>query len=199
MREARNIADIARLEPDFMGFIFYERSPRFAGGMEAASLDVIPPTVGRVGVFVDASEAYIRETARKFNLGFVQLHGAEPPGLCARLRGEFGIIKAFGIGSARDLARTADYDGVCDYYLFDTLTAAHGGSGRRFDHTILASYGGCTPYIISGGLCADDAVRLAPSGDVRCVGLDINSRFESAPGVKDPARVGKFIETIKNI
>jgi phosphoribosylanthranilate isomerase len=198
MREAQNIAEVARLEPDFMGFIFYERSPRYAGEMPPESLDVLPPETQRVGVFVNASEEYILATTHRYTLDFVQLHGAESPEMCADLRAKgLGVIKAFGIASREDVESAATYNGTCDYYIFDTASATHGGTGRKFDHTLLASYRGSTPFLLSGGLGLEDAIHLTAPHPL-CVGFDINSRFETAPGIKDPEAIEQFIKTIKN-
>lgn len=197
MRDERNIAQVAALEPDYMGFIFHPGSPRFAGGLDPEALSVLGPHIGRVGVFVGAEPEYILAQAQKYALGLLQLHGDEPPELCARLRERAAVIKAFGIGSRGDLEAVQAYEGACDYLLFDTRSAARGGSGRQFDHGLLAAYGGSTPYFLSGGLSPADAVKMAAFGDARCVAADINSRFETAPGVKDAAAVRKFIETIR--
>lgn len=221
MRDPDNIAAIARLNPDFMGLIFYAPSPRYAGGLAPEALDILSPVTKRVGVFVDADEQTVRETATKYRLNYVQLHGGESPEMCASLRRDYGVIKAFGVATAADLAATQAYEGMCDLYVFDTKTPLHGGSGRRFDHSILAAYTGRTPYLLSGGITPDDADEFAASRrdtpgdtgaivasrrlasqvaqfDSRCVGFDINSRFETAPGVKDSRLVKQFIETFKN-
>lgn len=198
MRDARNIAEIASLLPDFMGFIFYEGSPRFAEALRAEELDTLSPATLRVGVFVDAGVDRILRTVEKYGLDLVQLHGAEPPEVCAAIRETVGVIKAFGIGSPADLERTKEYEGCCDYFLFDTRTPLRGGSGLKFDHDILKLYEGRTPFLLSGGLSPEDAELLASTDYSRCAGVDINSRFESAPGIKDPASINKFMETIKN-
>jgi phosphoribosylanthranilate isomerase len=200
MREERNIADVARLTPDFMGFIFYEPSPRHAGEMPPEALDSLSPATKRVGVFVNAPMDRILDAVRRYTLDLVQLHGSEPPEMCAALRANrTGVIKAFGIGGPGDVERAAAYDGTCDLYIFDTAAAAHGGTGRKFDHSLLESYRGDTPYMLSGGLGPDDAPTLASfvRKNPRCVGFDINSRFETTPGAKDPATIKQFMETIK--
>lgn len=199
MRRADNIAEVARLAPDMIGFIFWEPSPRNACHTPPEALDSLSPETRRVGVFVDASRETILDTARRYGLRFVQLHGSETPGECAALRAEgLGVMKAFGIATRDDVARTAFYEGSCDLYVFDTRTPAHGGSGVKFDHTLLAAYRGSTPWLLSGGLGPGDAPSLALIDDPLCAGFDINSRFESSPGIKDPAAVGKFILTVKN-
>jgi phosphoribosylanthranilate isomerase len=201
MREAQNIAEVARLTPDFMGFIFYERSPRYAGEMPPEALDSLSPATKRVGVFVNAPMDRILDAVRRWALDLVQLHGSESPEMCAALRVEgLGVIKAFGVGGPDDVERAAAYEGTCDLYIFDTAAAAHGGTGRKFDHSLLAAYGGSTPWLLSGGLGVDDAPTLASFArkNPRCVGFDINSRFETAPGAKDPEAIKQFMETIKN-
>jgi tryptophan synthase alpha subunit len=201
MRDGRNIAEIALLTPDFMGFIFYEPSPRNACAMPPEALDALPPETKRVGVFVDASPEYILETARRYALDLVQLHGSESPETCAELRRTLGVIKAFGIRTAADVERAAAWDGTCDYYIFDTAGAGRGGTGRKFDHRLLASYHGMTPYLLSGGLGPDDAMALVETArkDPCCRGVDINSRFETTPGVKDPDAIAKFMATITTL
>lgn len=193
-----NIAQVAGLGPDMMGFIFYEGSPRNACRMPPKAFDALEMETKRVGVFVDAPPGRIRETVRLYGLDLVQLHGAESPTTCKELRAAgIGVIKAFGIGSAGDVVRTDEYEGSCDLYVFDTRTAAHGGSGRKFDHSLLTGYMGHTSYLLSGGIGPEDGGTLAAWEDPRCAGVDINSRFETAPGVKDPEAIKKFMQTIK--
>ncbi|MDR0907129.1 MAG: phosphoribosylanthranilate isomerase [Rikenellaceae bacterium] len=197
MREPHNMAQIARLKPDYMGFIFYARSPRFVGSLPPEALDVLAPDIQRIGVFVDAPETYILDMAERYRLDGVQLHGSESPDLCAHLRQKHLVVKAFGVASEGDLRATVDYAGACDYFLFDTKTPAHGGSGQAFDHSILAAYTGDTPYFLSGGIGEADAASLREWHDDRCVGVDINSRFEHAPGVKDTEAVERFITKLR--
>jgi phosphoribosylanthranilate isomerase len=200
MREAQNISEVARLAPDFMGFIFYERSPRYAGEMPPETLDALPSATKRVGVFVNAPKERILDAANRYALDLVQLHGAEPPEMCAALRaGGIGVIKAFGIGSREDVERAAEYEGTCDYYIFDTADASHGGTGRKFDHSLLAAYGGSTSYLLSGGLGPEDAPLFAAAAykNPHCAGVDVNSRFETAPGTKDPEAIKQFMKTVK--
>ncbi|MDR2040083.1 MAG: phosphoribosylanthranilate isomerase [Bacteroidales bacterium] len=200
MREIRNITEIARLVPDFMGFIFYVGSPRFVEDLHPLALDsTLSPKTKRVGVFVNEPEEQIEETAVKYKLDCIQLHGIEPPDFCVKLRNRYKVIKAFGIENADDLSKTNNYEGTCDHYLFDTKTSGYGGSGLKFDHRFLSMYSGKTTYLLSGGLSVEDAVSLHQIIDERCIGVDINSRFETAPGVKNPELIRKFMETIKKI
>jgi phosphoribosylanthranilate isomerase len=197
MRDPANIAAIAALNPDYMGFIFYDRSPRFAGALPPETLDGLPDSIRRVGVFVDAPMAEILDQSDRYALNLIQLHGSEAPEICAEIRRHLPVIKAFGLAEAADFNRTEAYAGSCDYFLFDTKTPSHGGSGRAFDHALLTLYTGRTPYFLSGGLAPADADRLAAVRDPRCVAIDINSCFETAPGVKDPTLVEPFLKVIQ--
>ncbi len=209
MRDAANIAAVARLDhaPDMMGFIFYGRSPRNACDTPPEALDALPASIRRVGVFVDSPLETVLATARRYKLDTVQLHGGETPAMCARLKGEgLGVMKAFGVATAADVARTAPYEGTCDLYVFDTRVpdaapgSAHGGTGVKFDHRLLEAYRGATPFLLSGGLGPEDADNAGQPAATRhplCAGVDINSRFETAPGIKNPEAVKQFIEKIK--
>lgn len=199
MRDARNIAEIAELRPDYMGFIFYKRSPRFAGGMEPDALSSLHKDTKRVGVFVDAAHDYILETAERFSLDFIQLHGDETTLQCSELRKKYKVIKAFGIGSVEDLTKVYEYEGTCDHYLFDTKTPLKGGSGTAFDHSLLTHYKGATPYFISGGIGPEDAEYAAGISIGLCMGVDINSRFETSLGIKDVKVVERFMNTIREL
>lgn len=226
MREAENIALVVECGPDMMGFIFWPGSPRCCAGLTPDALNSLGPKTARVGVFVNETPERIAETARKYGLTHIQLHGEESPEFCARLgeylgeqfgarpgeridtrSGErFGnqigtrpkIIKAFGIASARDLEKTDAYEGLCDLFIFDAKVPGRGGSGMKFDHRVLEAYSGRTPYLLSGGIGPDDTGLLHEIDDPRCIGVDINSRFETAPGVKDVRAVGEFIGTVKS-
>ncbi|MDR0688277.1 MAG: phosphoribosylanthranilate isomerase [Prevotellaceae bacterium] len=198
MREAGNIAEVARLQPDYMGFIFYERSPRFAGGLMPEALSVLPAETLRVGVFVNAEKDYILRQAARYRLDLLQLHGDETPAACAALKKSgYGIIKAFGVQSAADFGATHRYEEACAYFLFDAKTPQRGGSGKKFDHRLLASYSGKTPFFLSGGIAPEDTATVAALRLPRCAAVDINSRFESSPGVKNAAEVGRFIEAVR--
>ena len=195
MRDPDNIAKVACLKPDFMGFIFYEKSPRYAEQLRPDALNVLSGKTLRVGVFVDAEEDYIRKTTEKYQLDFLQLHGNESPETCFRLKKYARIIKAFGLKTTDDLKPITGYEGICDYYVFDTKTKIPGGSGQQFDHQILSAYEGKTPYLLSGGLSPEDKFLVANAKKL-CAGFDINSRFETAPGVKDIDLIKQFIEFI---
>lgn len=198
MRDPGNISEVAALSPDMMGFIFYSGSPRYCDGLDPEALDCLGPETARVGVFVNEAIGTIRDIAERYGLDHIQLHGDETPEACAELNDHYRIIKAFGIAGGADLHKTAPYEGACDLFIFDTKTLSGGGSGRKFDHTLLKTYAGSTPYLISGGIGPEDSELLAGLDDSRCLGVDINSRFETAPGMKDTGSVGRFINEVRS-
>ncbi len=195
--DAENARQVAALKPDMMGFIFYRPSRRNAFGLDPQAVRDLPKEIIKTGVFVDEDAAAILRTAREYGLDRIQLHGEEAPGLCRELADNgYKIIKAFGISSPEDLQATAGYVDVCDMFLFDTRTPLKGGSGEKFDHGLLQTYTGRTPFLLSGGIGPEDTV-IPASGHPLCAGLDVNSRFETAPGHKDPAALARFIAAIR--
>ena len=199
MRHADNIRQVEALGPDWMGLIFWPRSSRYVDRRP----DYLPTRARRVGVFVDQPADEIVRIARDYRLDAIQLHGHETPADLNRLRADLGtapaLIKAFSISTAADLERTADYDGAADYLLFDTKTPLAGGSGRQFDWRVLDAYHGTTPFLLSGGIGPDDTGRLAAFHHPRCIGIDLNSRFELEPGLKDIGKLKTFIKKIREL
>lgn len=203
MREADNIREVEQLPIDWMGFIFWESSKRYVAERPA----YLPERVKRIGVFVDASPAFICGKQREYGLHGIQLHGSESPEFCNSLRETFAqldtpaplLIKAFSIGSESDFRRITTYDGCCDYFLFDTPCQTRGGSGKRFDWSLLNGYWDDTPFLLSGGIGPDSVEALHFLHHPRWYGIDVNSRFESAPGVKDPGMLSAFFDQIRNL
>ena len=153
MREAANIKELAALSPDFMGFIFYPPSSRFVSTIDENTIKSIPKKIRKVGVFVNENVLKIKDIAKNFRLDVIQLHGDESPDVCMKLKSEgYVVIKAFHIASADDFSDMLDYEGTCDYFLFDTKTQGYGGSGMTFDWTFLDRYTGQTPFLLSGGI-----------------------------------------------
>lgn len=189
MRSPGNIRAVEALGPDMMGFIFYEKSPRFIEKVP----DYLPEGPERTGVFVNHSTAAVLEKAGQFGLTWVQLHGQESPEQCREIK-EAGlkVIKAFSIASEADIERTGLYEGSCDLFLFDTKTEGVGGSGRTFDWTLLDGYKGRTPFLLSGGIGPD--TDLSRFRHPMLAGYDLNSRFETGPAMKDTERLRTFIK-----
>ena len=199
MREAENIREVEALGPDLMGFIFWPKSSRFVTERPA----YLPRKARRVGVFVDEHLERVREIARDYALDFIQLHGHESPEyisslkapdrpVCGCATAALPVIKAFNIATAADLAQTEPYEGLADLFLFDTRGKSVGGNGSKFDWTVLNDYNGTTPFILSGGIGPDDAEQLRAFHHPKCTGIDLNSRFELAPGLKDITALQKF-------
>ncbi|MDR2042324.1 MAG: phosphoribosylanthranilate isomerase [Tannerella sp.] len=199
MREAGNIRAVARLDADWMGFIFYPPSPRCVPVGEASAEAVRQCTKTKVGVFVNAGAEEMLETAARYELDYLQLHGHESPALCATLR-QAGcrLIKALPVAVAADLAPAADYEPYVAYLLFDTKCDTYGGSGRSFDHRALAAYTGRTPFLLGGGLRPQSAEELLRFRHPQWAGIDLNSGFESAPAQKDVNRLEPFIHRLRN-
>ena len=198
LKQPENIARIADLKPAMMGFIFYPRSPRYAGGLDPRHVRALPAQIRRAGVFVDAKAEEILDTVRRYGLDTVQLHGEETPAFCERIRREgLTVIKAVGIAVSDDIRKTDEYHGACDLLLFDTKSPARGGTGRRFDWTLLENYRETTPFLLSGGIGAEHAEDLTAFSHPQCAGLDLNSRFETEPGVKDAEALRDFIRSVQ--
>lgn len=196
LREAANIRDVETVGADWMGFVCYPKSLRYVAGVP----DYLPRKARRVGVFVDATLVEIMTRVGQLGLDTVQLHGGESPALCRKLHSVgLRVIKAFALRRSSDLAAVVAYDGACDYYLFDTPCVGYGGSGRMFDWELLSGYGGPTPFLLSGGLRPASFSVLREFHHPCWAGIDLNSGFETAPGVKDAAALADFIEQFKKL
>ena len=193
LKDPANVAAVAALRPDLLGFIFAPRSPRYAADtLDAARLRALP--VPKVGVFVNESPDVIRRLAQQFSLDAVQLHGQEPPATCAALAAAgLPVIKAMGVGAAFDPRALDAYAPHCAFFVFDTAGPAAGGNGFAFDWTLLAAYDLPTPYLLAGGLGVADVAALRQLRLPGLAGFDFNSKLETAPGLKDPALVQQVL------
>lgn len=192
MREAENIREAEALGIDWMGFIFWPKSSRYV----AERPTYLPTRCKRVGVFVDEQIEQVRHIAEDYALDIIQLHGNESPEY-ARTLGGRTLIKAFNIATADDLSQTRPYEGLVDLFLFDTKGRAVGGNGEKFDWTVLNAYQGATPFLLSGGIGPDDAERIRAFRHPRCIGIDLNSRFEVSPAFKDVDLLREFVKNIR--
>lgn len=201
-----HIAGVAGLQPDYLGFIFWEGSPRYFDGV----LPDLPPQVKKVGVFVDAGIPFILHKIRQYGLGLIQLHGNESPGFCHELRkailagikgdNMIRIIKVFSIKDTFDFQLLTPYEEACDYYLFDTRGKLPGGNGYAFDWQVLRDYPSGKPYFLSGGISPADLPQLddflkRPEAQ-KCHAIDVNSRFELQPGLKNTELLSAFINAV---
>ena len=194
MTQADNIREAEELGVNLIGLNFYPKSPRCLCQMP----DYLPRIAQRVGVFVNQPKEEVTMYADRFGLDYLQLHGTESPGYCRTLQSYgFRLIKAFAIAQAKDLPTTQAYEGLCDYFLFDTKTPKYGGSGEQFDWTLLQYYHGETPFLLGGGINAYSAKTIRAFRHPRLAGVDLNSRFELSPGVKDVERLRKFLQELE--
>ena len=191
MREAENIRKVEALGIDVIGFIFWPKSSRCV----STRPDYLPVNAKRAGVFVNEDIEQVRRIAVDYALDIIQLHGNESPEYARNLR-NWKVIKAFNIASEEDLESTVIYDGAVDYFLFDTKGKAVGGNGEKFDWEVLASYNGQTPFILSGGIGPDDTERIQTFYHPQCIGIDLNSRFELSPGLKDITALRRFLSQL---
>ena len=192
MRDAENIRQLEALGIDWMGMIFWSKSKRYVSTPPA----YLPQHVRKVGVFVDASLDAIRQYVEDYQLDIIQLHGQESPETLKALK-PMTIIKAFNIATPEDLQKTVAYEGLADYFLFDTKGKSVGGNGEKFDWSVLDSYQGETPFLLSGGIGSEDAQDIKSFHHPKCIGIDLNSRFETEPGLKDITKLKQFLEAIR--
>lgn len=195
MRDEHNIRAVELLDIDWMGFIFYPLSSRYVG----EQLSYLPEKVTRVGVFVNEQPEIVRKRAEQSRLQILQLHGKESPAYCRELKKQgYRVIKAFGIETDQPFPteNVQRYEGSCDYFLFDTKTPMHGGSGQKFNWELLNDYRGTIPFLISGGLSPGDAEVIKAFSHPQLMGVDLNSGFETSPAVKDTTLLQTFIEQL---
>jgi phosphoribosylanthranilate isomerase len=196
LKDRDNIIAVESLQGvDFTGFIFVEKSPR-----NACSLESLPPKnegVHRVGVFLNATQEEIESKVAMFDLDIVQLHGNESPQFCRSIARSCRVFKAFGIETASDLEVLQSYDDSCEAFILDKKSPLGGGAGEKYDWSILSNYAYQTPYFLSGGIGLADVQALKQCQLPKCIGYDVNSRFESAPGNKKVDEIELFIEQIK--
>lgn len=211
MRDADNIRDISALGVDLIGLIFYPPSPRYVQQFSSGA-GIIPdyaPDMGktplRVGVFVDDMPQNIVTRVYNYKLDYIQLHGNEPRETLENLRAtidpdikpKIKIIKAISVSSAEDIKKYKEYVGAADLFLFDTKCKTVGGSGEQFDWQVLEQYDGETPFLLSGGIGPDDAERVKFFHHPQCIGIDLNSKFEIEPALKDVEKLKDFLEKLR--
>mgnify|MGYP003175732798 FL=1 len=207
MRDADNIRDISALGVDMIGLIFYPPSPRYVQQFSSGA-GIIPdyaPDMGktplRVGVFVDDMPQNIVTRVYNYKLDYIQLHGNEPRETLENLRATIDpnikIIKAISVSSAEDINKYKEYVGAADLFLFDTKCKTVGGSGEQFDWQVLQAYDGDVPFLLSGGIGPDDAERVRNFHHPKCIGIDLNSKFEIEPALKDVEKLKQFLVKVK--
>ena len=198
----KQLQQLDGLEVAFAGLVFYKKSLRYVGDkISSEELSDADLDIKKVGVFVNAEFDEIMETVEEYGLDVVQLHGDETPYLCKQISNEVETIKVFRIDDKSDTLMDfilKDYDDVCDYYLFDTAAKnGFGGTGKKFDWKQIAESKIEKPFFLSGGIGPDDAMLVKKFKHPDYYGVDINSRFEKEPGIKDMAMVLQFIHSLK--
>ena len=200
MKYQDNIIEVAEMQPNYMGFIFYDKSPRNFKG----TIPDLPKSIKKVGVFVNASLAEVIDKVNTYNLQAIQLHGEESPKFCSALRRypdfisktPIDIIKVFSIKNEFDFSILKSYESVCDYFLFDTKGKNHGGNGYTFNWSVLNNYTSSKPYFLSGGIGLEEMEKLKSfmksDASKYCKVIDVNSKFEIEPGLKDIEKLKKL-------
>jgi phosphoribosylanthranilate isomerase len=196
MREPQNIKDLSKLPIDLIGTIFYEKSHRYSANRDdtAESFANLPSSLKGVGVFVNSSLDYLEEMQEKFSLSYLQLHGSETPQFCRDASKIAPVIKAFGIKEGFDFSVLKKYEPFVELFVFDTSTKQHGGSGKKFDWSILQKYQLKTKFLLSGGIGYDDLESINEFKHKSFGGVDLNSGFEIKPALKNTDLISQFLE-----
>ena len=198
----KQLQQLDALNIDYAGLIFYKDSPRYMGGkITGKQIKDADFDIKKVGVFVNPTYEELMKTVENYRLDMVQLHGDESPKFCDKIADYISVIKAFRLSDNDSIVHmTQSYTEVCDFFMFDTLGAGYGGTGKKFDWTILEQSLPLKPYFLSGGIEPGDEKKLeefigTPAGE-KLFAVDINTKFEIGPGVKDVNSVKKFAENL---
>ena len=195
MKLENNISEISKLKPDFMGFIFWPKSKRFFNEKSIR----ISNKINKVGVFVNQDYDFIIDKINNFKLDFIQLHGEEDYQFCKKIKTRCKVIKVFNIESDFDFEILSSFESVCDYFLFDTKGDSYGGTGIKFDWKLLKKYPSKKPFLLSGGIDITDFTEILKIKELKIplIGIDINSKFEFEPGLKNIKKVKELIKKMK--
>ena len=189
MKFADNIQEVGQLLPDYLGFIFYEKSARFFDG----ELPKIPESIKKVGVFVDATFEDIVSKIDQYHLNCIQLHGSETPEFCQKLQAlPIEIIKVFSVDDSFNFDVLESYETVCDFYLFDAKGKLPGGNGTTFNWEILNKYPSTKPFFLSGGIGLEE-IEIIKEMNLPIYAIDVNSKFEIKPGLKNTDTIKKIV------
>lgn len=194
LKDPENINSVSALSPDYMGFICYDLSPRFILNLPSHVLEALPASVDKTAVFVNETKETIDILIEQFGFNAIQLHGNESPEFCQSFRNKVKVLKAFGMDEDFDFNQLSAYSNSVDFFMFDTKTDAHGGSGKTFNWDILDNYKLNVPFFLCGGLSLDNIEKIKEIKHPQFYGVDLNSRFEVEPGIKD---INKLKEAFK--
>jgi phosphoribosylanthranilate isomerase len=196
LKDPENIEAVAALNPDYLGFICYGLSPRYIGQLSTETFKKLPGNIKKTAVFVNESAQIINSLIHAYNFDVIQLHGDESPEFSHSFRDRVTVFKAFGLDENFDFSQLDNYVNKVDYFLFDTKTAAYGGSGKTFDWGMLENYKLDVPFFLSGGISLDNLEEIKKINHPQFYGVDLNSRFETAPGVKDTGKLKQAFDII---
>jgi len=197
LKHPDNINAVTALQPDYMGFICYNRTPRYIDTLASEALKVIRASIHKTGVFVNETVEAISSLIDQYDFDTIQLHGDEGPEFAAAFKGRVTVIKAFGVDNDFDFSKLNAYAGHVDYFLFDTKTSIYGGSGKAFNWDILNKYTLNTPFFLSGGISPDNIEEVKNITHPQFHAVDLNSRFEDEPGLKNIHKLEKAFDIIK--
>lgn len=199
LKHQNNIEELSSLSIDYMGFIFYKKSPRYIDNeIDFDFMKSVPKSIKKVGVFVNENSHSIISSVTNYDLDLIQLHGEESAEFCKELKANVKIIKAFQITETFDFRILGSYLDSVDYFLFDTPTENYGGCGQSFNWKILEKYNYSTPFFLSGGINEEHIEELKKIKFPQLMAIDINSKFETEPGLKNIERVKQFILKLNN-
>ncbi len=200
MRNTQNIKEILALNPDYLGFIFYKKSKRNVGDiLDENLLNNFPKTTQKVGVFVNATVDFLLEKVEQFGLDIAQLHGEETPKFCKQVGAKVKVSKVFSVGQSFDFQQLEPYKPHCDYFLFDTKGKEKGGNGTVFNWEILKDYDNEIPFFLAGGISLENVRDIAELKDLNLHAIDVNSKFEIEPALKDVEKLKQLIDRINRI
>lgn len=200
MKFRENLEEVASLQPDYLGFIFYPQSPRYVDDLSV--LKSVPSSIKKVAVFVNAKIDDALEIVADYDFDAVQLHGSEKPDYCSQFKSAtIEVIKAFGINDDFDFSTLKRYKDACDSFLFDTKADSHGGTGKTFNWQVLQQYKEAKPFFLSGGIGVENLheVNNILNYGLPIYGLDLNSKIEVSPGLKDVQKVKQVIDTVRGL
>ena len=196
MRDLENIREVSAFLPDYMGFIFYEKSPRFVGHDFVIPSEV-PQEITRVGVFVNHTIQSAKEMVNTHRLQFAQLHGDESLSYCEELKQQgVKIIKVFRVDEDFDFSITKQFEQVADFFLFDTKGKLYGGNAKPFDWNLLNQYNQALPFFLSGGIHLENIGELKNISSLNLHAVDVNSGVEDHPGLKNVSKISEIINQL---
>lgn len=197
LRIPENIKAVAGLNPDYLGFIFYGPSPRFVDELTLEVLNQVAPHIKKTAVFVNETKEKINQLIDQYHFEAIQLHGGETPEFALHFKGKVTVLKAFGVNEDFNFGLLDDFKNSVDFFLFDTKTSIHGGSGKTFNWNILNNYKLDVPFFLSGGLSPENLEEIKNIQHPQFYGVDLNSKFEIEPGLKDISKLKNAFDIIK--